>query len=539
MPWISSFFHPARVARSGARYQPLHDAMGDDTVYQQSDDIQDAVMGNHRVVVTEGDNKRIRQKTDKVILVILVWVYFLQILDKTVLGFSAIYGLQHDTHLTGNQYSLVGAIAPLAQLIWQPFSSVLIVKVPPRMLMPLLVLGWGIAQCLMPLCRNLAHLLVDRFFLGLFEAGCLPLFSIITGQWYRRSEQPLRVAAWYGTNGLGTIAAALLSYGLGHVTNSRLASWQLIFLITGLITVITVPWIYWKLDNDISSARFLTPKERSQAQERLRANQTGAHTGKINWNHVSEIFLDVKTYLFIVMALANNLGAQVTNIFGPLILSGLGFDRYKTTLLNIPFGVVQWLIIILTAYAASKTRRKSLTLLGMLFPVLTGLVMLYLLPRGESNTTGLLLTGYYFLAFIFGGNPLIVSWILANTGGETKRAAVMSLYNAATSAGNIIGSLLFDSKDAPEYLPGLKSTMGVFAAMVAVVLLQTAILVLLNKKHSAMRVRNGKPAVMKDRSMEDEFTVDDMQEEDEAEPGRGTSLQDLTDRKNDEFVYVY
>jgi hypothetical protein len=25
-----------------------------------------------------------------------------------------------------------------------------------------------------------------RFFLGLFEAGCLPLFSILTAQWYRR-----------------------------------------------------------------------------------------------------------------------------------------------------------------------------------------------------------------------------------------------------------------------------------------------------------------------------------------------------------------
>jgi len=68
-----------------------------------------------------------------------------------------------------------------------------------------------------------------RFFLGLFEAGCLPLcwfvylrlktplmmtVSLMTAQWYRRSEQPIRVAAWYSMNGISTLFAALISYGL-------------------------------------------------------------------------------------------------------------------------------------------------------------------------------------------------------------------------------------------------------------------------------------------------------------------------------------
>jgi MFS family permease len=178
-------------------------------------------------LLTIFQNKRIRRKTDKVILAILVWVYFLQILDKSVLGYAATFGLQTDTHLTGNQYSLVGSIAPIAQLAWQPISSILIVKVPHRILMPTLVLGWGIAQSCMAACHNYSALLAARFFLGLFEGGCLPLFSVITSQWYRRSEQPIRVAAWYGTNGLATIAAAALSYGLGHIPSSTLRSWQM------------------------------------------------------------------------------------------------------------------------------------------------------------------------------------------------------------------------------------------------------------------------------------------------------------------------
>ncbi|KAK0732276.1 major facilitator superfamily domain-containing protein [Lasiosphaeris hirsuta] len=484
--------------------------------------------GNERVVVTEEDNKRIRRKTDKVILSILVWVYFLQILDKTILGYSAIFGLPEDTNLTGNQYSIIGSIAPVAQLAWQPFSSVLIVKVPHRILMPALVLGWGIAQTTTPLCHSFAGLAANRFFLGLFEAGCLPLFSVMTGQWYRRSEQPIRVAAWYGTNGLATIVAALLSYSLGSIQSPLLAPWQIIFLFTGLLTIATAPLIYANLSSSVATAHFLTPHERRQAVERLRANQTGVGTTTLQWAQVAETLADAKTYLWIAMALANNLGAQVTNTFGPLILSGLGFDKYATALLNTPFGALQYAAILVVAWAAARARSKAVPLLALLAPVLAGLVLLYRLPRGAVHTPGLL-AGYYLLAFIFGGNTLIVSWILANTAGQTKKAAMLGLYNAAASAGNIVGPLLFDARDAPEYLPGLRATLAVFCAMVVVVVCQVANLRWLNWAQARRRVRNGKAAEIRDVSMEDEWV-----------PGGGQGgLEDVTDRENDEFVYVY
>ncbi|KAI7263870.1 hypothetical protein KC352_g9403, partial [Hortaea werneckii] len=124
--------HPSALDHVDAKHQgPKH---GDRAL---------AYIGEDRVKLTEEDNKRIRRRTDKVILTILIWVYFLQILDKTVLGYGATFGLQEATNLTGNQYSLVGSIAPIAQLAWQPFSSFLIVKVPHRILMPSLCLGWG------------------------------------------------------------------------------------------------------------------------------------------------------------------------------------------------------------------------------------------------------------------------------------------------------------------------------------------------------------------------------------------------------------
>ncbi|KAI1151645.1 major facilitator superfamily domain-containing protein [Nemania diffusa] len=502
------------------------------------------LVGEARVVLTEEDNRRIKRKTDKVILAILVWVYFLQILDKSVLGYAATFGLVQDTGLTGNQYSLIGSVAPIAQLAWQPFSSFLIVRVPHRILMPALVLGWGIASTALAACHNFPTLYATRFFLGLFEAGCLPLFSVITSQWYRRAEQPLRVAAWYGTNGIATIVASGLSYGLGHIRSELLESWQIIFLFVGLVTIASSPFVYWKLDNDIPSARFLSKEDKPKAVERLRANQTGTGTREFKWKQVGEMFLEPKTYLWVALSLFINAGASVTNTFGPLILNGLGFDKYLTSLLNIPFGFVQWVIILLASWVVQRFRNKSVVLIIFVLPVIAGLAILYTVPRTAGHSAPLLV-GYYLLAFLYGLVPVLVAWIVANTAGTTKKSTIMSVYNAASSTGNIVGPIVFNSKDAPSYLPGLRIVLGFFVATAAAAVLQAVNLIFLNKMQESRRVQNGKPAKIKDTSMSD--TYQDLAEDDHSAAEQGTGEQsrigqnafaDMTDRENDEFVYV-
>lgn len=302
-----------------------------------------------------------------------------------------------------------------------------------------------------------------------------------------------------------------------------------IFLFVGLITIITAPFVYWRLDNDVTTARFLTPHERLQCIERLRANQTGIGSRDFEWSHVWELALEPKTYLWIGMSLLLNVGASVTNVFGPLILKGLGFNKYVTSLLNIPFGAVQLIIILISSWAAAKAKLKAPVLLLLVLPVIAGLAMLYTIPR--SNTPGLL-GGYYLLAFIFGSNPLIVSWIIGNTAGTTKKSVIMSLYNAGSSAGNIIGPLLFSAKDAPSYLPGLRSVLAIFVTLGAVIVLQFANLFLLNKMQGKKRVENGKQAVIHDASMDTRYVQTEVQDV-------GEHAFDMTDRKNDEFVYIY
>jgi hypothetical protein len=116
----------------------------------------------------------------------------------------------------------------------------------------------------------------------------------------------------------------------------------------------------------------------------------------------------------------------------------------------------------------------------------------------------------------------------------------MSLFNAASSSGNIIGPLLFKPRDAPAYHPGLKAVLGIFIALVVVVLTQLFILKRLNITQQKRRVANGKVAVIHDHSMEARYVGI----EEDNELGEGprigeAAFLDLTDRENDEFTYIY
>ncbi len=124
-----------------------------------------------RVTVAAADNRRILRKIDLVILPILLTVYFLQALDKATLAYASVFGLIADTGLKGDEYSWLGSIVYIAQLIMQPLIAVLLVKVPIGKFTGVVVLGWGIVLCCMVLANNFGGLMVTRFFLGAFEAS--------------------------------------------------------------------------------------------------------------------------------------------------------------------------------------------------------------------------------------------------------------------------------------------------------------------------------------------------------------------------------
>jgi hypothetical protein len=123
------------------------------------------------VVVTSEENKRILRKIDLTILPIMLAVYFLQGLDKATLSYASVFGLVTDAHLGGQDYSWLGSIVYVAQLVMQPIIAYFLVKLPTGKFAAVTVLCWGAVLSFMALAKNFKGLLATRFFLGAFEAA--------------------------------------------------------------------------------------------------------------------------------------------------------------------------------------------------------------------------------------------------------------------------------------------------------------------------------------------------------------------------------
>jgi MFS family permease len=253
---------------------------------------------------TYEEERAVLRRIDLRVLPLLLGAYFFQQLDKSSLSYVSVFGIQKDAGLVGKQYSWLGSILYLAQLIMQPLAAFLLVKLPTGKVIAGAVLLWGASLAIMSACTSFPSLLGLRFVLGSFEAMIAPACVATTTMWWRRSEQTLRTAYWNAMNGVTFIVGSLFTYGLGHIETDDMYKYQIIFLFCGLLTVLYGFVVLVFMPDSPMSAKYLTDRERVIATQRLRANQMGVQSGIWKWDQVWETFLDLKTWCWFIIIIA-------------------------------------------------------------------------------------------------------------------------------------------------------------------------------------------------------------------------------------------
>ncbi|KAJ6594390.1 MFS transporter [Mycena capillaripes] len=501
-------------------------------------DAAQAILGDNThapIIVSAEDNARILRKTDLWLLPVMLVIYFLQQLDKSTLSYASVFNLAKDTHLVGYQFSALGSIVYAAQLIWQPVSSFMLVRLPVGRWLAFNILAWGITLSCMTSAHNFSTLITARFFLGLFEATVAPTFVTITAMWWRRREQTQRTSLWYSMNGLTTVFGSILSFGLGHI-HSSLKPYQIIFLFTGILTIAFSAVVYLILPDSPTTARFLTLEEKILAVERLRANNTGTETKTWKWEQARECLLDLKTWLWFSMIFLISIPSGGISTFGPLIVQSFGFNQLNTILLQMPFGAVQVIATLLGGFAAMRWKLKFPVLVALTLPPIAGAAALLHIPRGAAHK-GALLGAYYIISFYPGISPLIYTWSSQNTAGHTKKTLTTGILFVGQSAGNILGPFLYTTDQAPLYKKGLTSSLACFSALACVFIAAAFYLALQNRSHSARRTALGRTGELVDASLERTEDAAAAQQANGAQFG-ANAFDDLTDKANEDFIYV-
>ncbi len=102
-------------------------------------------------------------------------------------------------------FDTVGSIFFFGYLISEFPSNALIQRFPLGKVIAISTIGWGSTTLLMAACSNAGGLMAVRFVMGMLEAPIVPALAIVTVMWYKKEEQPVRVALWY--SGFSTVSS--------------------------------------------------------------------------------------------------------------------------------------------------------------------------------------------------------------------------------------------------------------------------------------------------------------------------------------------
>ncbi|KAH6976884.1 major facilitator superfamily domain-containing protein [Ilyonectria destructans] len=228
----------ADVNRHSSPMEPPPLGNAANTYKKQTDGVVSSLSDRESVLevgLSAEEDRRLLRKIDLCLLPVLAISYMLQYLDKSAMGYTAIIGLRDDLNLVGQDYSWASSFFYFGYLAGSAPAAFLIVRFPVGRFMSSTIGVWAGILMLMAVCKNAAGLWAARFFLGFVESAIAPGMAVIISMWYKRSEQPLRQAAWFMGNVMGGLFGGLLSYGIGHINS--IAPWKGLFLLFGGVTV--------------------------------------------------------------------------------------------------------------------------------------------------------------------------------------------------------------------------------------------------------------------------------------------------------------
>lgn len=110
--------------------------------------------------------------------------------------------------------------------------------------------------------------------------------------------------------------------------------------------------------------------------------------------------------------------------FGNLIIRDFGYTNFQSILFNIPFGVIQIVCILGSSWGATRWSRKGLAIALVAILPIIGTIMMLTVPRQHK---GVLLFGYYLVSCLAAITPLIYTWHVQNTAGDTKKKCTSAM----------------------------------------------------------------------------------------------------------------
>ncbi|GAA5938447.1 hypothetical protein JCM10213_003297 [Rhodosporidiobolus nylandii] len=480
-------------------------------VPEKDEDEGAKIAGYERQEVSQEEMDAVGRKIDRRILPLLAVTYFSQFWDKNSLTYSSVMGLP----IKGENYNLVSMAFYLGFVVAEIPSSALANRLPMAKYLGVNVTLWAIFLMLHACSAKFGAFFTMRVFLGIFESCVSPILISMISQWYPREQQARKVAVFYSMNGITSMFGGLVAWAVTHYKGDAIAHWRIFYVMQGGLALVVGAALLLYLPDSIGTAKFLTEREKIVAYERVRDNGTGGRVKKLKRSHVIEAVTDIKTWTLMLLTALSSIPNGGLGAFSSILIKGFGYTSQETLLLQIPRGFIATCTTITVCWISDKYQQRMLPIFIAVIPTILGAA---LMVGFNGKSEGGSLAGSLMAETYGSALALQYAWTASNTGGASKKAVVNGMFITVFGIGNIVGTQIFQSKDAPAYTPGKIAVLAMFCGMLFVTAFMTFYTRRLNKQ---------KQAALDRLIAENGWT-----EEDVARERDKAAFLDLTDREN-------
>ncbi|KAG6059068.1 hypothetical protein E4U17_006980 [Claviceps sp. LM77 group G4] len=478
-------------------------------------------LNDHREIVgVDAVNlNALRRKIDWHIVPLMFLCYTMQFLDKVVLNYAAVMGLNKDLNLSGNDFSNIATFLFVGLLCFEIPNIYFLQVIPAAKWLGANVVLWGVATACGAAAHNYQSLLASRIFLGIFEATIAPSLMLISSQWYTKSEQAPRFSFWYLGLGLGQIVGGVVSFGFQHMTpGAALAGWRTMFVTLGCFTAVLGICTFLFIPDTPMKAKWLSDAEKVALLKHVSVNQTGISSRKFRYKEILEALGDPQIYLLLLSVILISISSGVITTYSSTLIKNILSDQSpdraakNAALLNMPSGLVSIAFTLIVGFGVRKQSQRWAWIIACIIPAIIGGALISFLPT--SNRVGIL-AGIYLVNAVVAPLAIFYNWTVVNCAGATKRAFAAALVSGSFSIGNIIGPQTFQAHDAPNFRPAKMAVLGTQAGCVGTTLLLFFYYVWANKRRDD-----------RSRETEEQYLSPDV-------------WSTLTDKENKLFRYTY
>ncbi|CAK7229800.1 hypothetical protein SCUCBS95973_007350 [Sporothrix curviconia] len=453
----------------------------------------------HTQTWTEEEEKAVVRKVDRIVMPVLILVFFGLQLDRSNAGNALTDHFLANVGITQNQFNIGTQLLNAGIVLLEIPSNLVLYRVGPKAWIGTQVFLWGLVATFQAFQKGLGGYLATRLLLGLCESGFIPGSLFTISQWYRAHELSRRYAFFFLGNGVATAAGGLIAYGVLHMRGvAGLAGWQWLFILEGIFTILTgvvfVTLFPGLPSNPVSFAgvRYFNDRELLILRQRKALDDptAGPLRRRVSWDDIWATLRSGKVWLHVLLTTVGLAPSTALWSYAPTIVASFGYNSLAS---NAMTSVGQWVsvtLVVLGGFIADRWGRRGFFVLVAVVIEFVFTVAYKCLPDDADRSTKFALLTLASATCSW-WHAVHGSWMAINARTPAERSIRMALFIMAANCAGIVGGQLFRSDDLPYYHRGWTIAVAFMAFSVAVTLALLVLYAIANRKIQKEADRGG------------------------------------------------